>query len=72
MDPATEEAQAFGTENIRMLTCEEGRDLLERQTRRFLGMSAEEFVEAWESGVFDDNPDLPGLINLAMLIPFAR
>jgi hypothetical protein len=58
--------------SIRELTQEEGVALLERQTRRLLGMGADEFIKAWESGDFDDNPDQPELMRLVALIPFAR
>jgi hypothetical protein len=57
---------------IRELTREEGVALLERQTRRLMGMGADEFIRAWESGDFDDNPDQPELMRLVALIPFAR
>lgn len=45
---------------IRELSRAEGVALLERQTRRVLGMSAKEFIEAWESGALDDHPNHGG------------
>jgi len=57
---------------IRELSREEGIALLERQTRRALGMSAEEFIHAWHAGKFDDDPDQPELMRLVALIPFAQ
>jgi hypothetical protein len=57
---------------IRELTREEGLALLDRETRRYLQMSAEEFMQAWDAGAFDDDPDQPGIMHVAMLLPFAR
>ena len=59
-------------EQIRELTREQGVALLDKQTRRVLGISAEEFVRLWEAGHFDDDPDQPELMRLVALIPFAR
>lgn len=57
---------------IRELTREEGLALLDREARRYLQMSAEEFIRAWEAGEFDDDPDRPNVMYLAMLLPFAQ
>jgi len=57
---------------IRELTREEGMDLLDRAARQRLHMSGEEFIRAWEAGAFDDDPDRPDIMYLAMLIPFTR
>jgi hypothetical protein len=59
-------------EHIRELTREEGRALLDREARRYLGMSGDEFIEAWESGKFADNPDQSDVMYVALLLPFAR
>ncbi len=56
---------------VRFLTQAEGRELLDRRTRETLGLSAEEFIAAWESGALDDYPDHVEIMRLAMLIPFA-
>jgi DNA-directed RNA polymerase specialized sigma subunit len=58
--------------HIRELTQEEGRALLDREACRVLGMSAEEFIQAWEAGKFDDDPDHPDVMYVAMLLPFAQ
>ncbi len=50
----------------------EGRAILDRAARHYLQMSGDEFMHAWDAGAFDHDPDLPGLINVAMLLPFAR
>ena len=57
---------------IRELTREEGLALLDREARRYLQMSAEEFIRAWEAGEFDDDPDRPDVMYVAMLLPFAQ
>jgi DNA-directed RNA polymerase specialized sigma subunit len=59
-------------EHIRELTREEGRALLDREARRYLGMSADEFIQAWESGKFADNPDQSDVMYVALLLPFAQ
>jgi hypothetical protein len=58
--------------HIRELTREEGIALLDREARRRLHMSGEEFIRAWEAGEFDDDPDRPEVMYVAMLLPFAR
>jgi hypothetical protein len=58
--------------HIRELTREEGRALLDREARRYLDMSAEEFIRAWEAGKFDDDPDRPDVMYVAMLLPLAQ
>lgn len=57
---------------IRVLDREQGKVLFDRQARRYLNMSGEEFIRAWEAGEFDDEPDRPEVIRVAMLIPFAK
>jgi hypothetical protein len=59
-------------DNIHELSPEEGKRLLDEQARRYLGMSGQEFVRAWSEGRFDDNPDRPEVMRVAMLLPFAR
>jgi hypothetical protein len=57
---------------IREWSPHEGRNLFDRLARRELGMSGEEFIRAWEAGVFDDDPDRPEVMRVAMLLPLAR
>jgi hypothetical protein len=54
------------------MSAEEARELLDRQARRHLGMSGEEFVAAWFAGHFADDPDRPEVMRVAMLLPFGR
>jgi hypothetical protein len=60
------------TGTIKELSLEEGRKLLDKQARRYLNMSGDEFIQKWESGEFDDDPDRPEIMRLVMLIPFAK
>jgi hypothetical protein len=50
--------------SVQELDAQEGRQLLDRQARRYLGMSAEEFAEAWDRGA--------DVARVAMLLPFGR
>ena len=50
---------------------EEGWAILDRAARQHLGMSAEEFVQAWTAGQLQD-PDAPNVQRVAMLLPLAR
>jgi hypothetical protein len=58
--------------DVHELTPEEGRELLDGMARSYLGMSGEEFVRAWDAGEFEDDPDRPGLMRVAMLVPLGR
>jgi hypothetical protein len=53
------------------ITRAEGRRLLNKAARRWLGMSAAEFLKAWDRGKFADREDL-AVEQVAMLIPFVR
>jgi hypothetical protein len=53
------------------LTREEGWALLDREARRYLDMSAEEFIRTWDAGGFP-NVDTPEVLSVAMLLPFVR
>lgn len=61
---------------VRQLTREEGRELLDRHSHRYLGISGEEFIRRWDAGQYGDPDDRtknpPGVMHLAMLLPFVR
>ncbi len=63
--------QTDGKRKIKFLTPEEGRKLLDRQARRYLGISGKEFVRKWEAKEFDE-PDRPEIMQVAFLLPFGR
>jgi hypothetical protein len=54
------------------LSPDEVRTLIDRQARRYLGISGEEFLRRWHRGEYADDSDRPGLIRLALLVPFAE
>jgi hypothetical protein len=58
-------------ESVQELDPREGRELLDRQARRYLGMSGEEFVRAWDREELDPDHD-PSVARISMLIPFGR
>jgi hypothetical protein len=53
------------------LTREEGWALLDDEARRYLGMSAEEFIRIWDAGGFPD-VDTPEVIRVASKLRFVR
>ena len=58
--------------NPREVTREEGRAVLDRQARRYLNMSGDEFARAWDEGRFDQGADVPEVMRVAMLLPLGR
>jgi hypothetical protein len=54
------------------LTEEQAYALLDREAHRYLGISAKEFIDAWEAGKFDDDPDQPNVMYVAMLLPLVQ
>lgn len=63
---------AEDSHQIREVTLEEGRALIDRLARRHLGISGEAFMRAWEAGELDDQAERPEIVHLAMLLPLAR
>jgi hypothetical protein len=58
---------------VHELTEEEGFALLDRQAQRYLGMSARDFIAAWDAGKFAQNgAERPEVVRLAMLLPLGR
>jgi hypothetical protein len=58
-----------GNHRVEFLSPEEGKKLLDRQARRYLKMSGEEFVRKWKAKKIK-NPDRPEVMQVAFLIPF--
>ena len=58
--------------SIQDLTDEEDRVLFDNAARFYLRFSGEEFVERWDSGYYDEDPDRPDVVDVAMLLPFVR
>jgi len=53
-------------------TPEEGETLFDRRARRYLGISGAEFLQRWEAGHYDADPDAPGVQNVVALLPFVQ
>jgi hypothetical protein len=53
------------------LSPEEGKELLDSQARKYLGISGDEFIRRWETQDFED-PDDTKIVRLSLLIPLAR
>ena len=52
----------------RDLSIEEAREVLDRQARRYLGISGKEFVRRWKSGYWPAPDSVPGVIEVSMLL----
>lgn len=48
------------------------RAMLDRRARKYLGMSGDDFVRAWDAGELDGDPDRPEVMRVAMLVPLGR
>ena len=64
------QAPAKNESTVKELTLAEGWELLDKQTQKYLSMSAKEFVKKWKAGEFDEEPDRPEIMHVAMLLPF--
>lgn len=51
------------------ISLSEGREILDRQARKYLGMSGEEFLRKYEAG--EISTDCSDVMRVSMLIPFA-
>ena len=57
------------------LSAEEGRELIEREALRLLGMGGDEFMRRWSAGELKDLPATPEsrqVMRVAFLIPFVQ
>ena len=63
------------TSGIRYLDDEESHQLFDREARRLMNMSGEEFIRKYDAGEFEaemDGPQHHALVKLVMLLPFGR
>lgn len=58
-------------DSIETMTREEGMRLLDRQARKYLGMSGQEFVRLYREGKIED-PWRLDVASVAMLLPLAE
>jgi len=56
--------------NIHFMSEEEGRALFDKNVRRELGMSTEEFLRALDAGEFANDPER--IMDVLMLLPLVR
>lgn len=57
---------------VSALTEEQAYALLDREAHRYLHMSAQDFILAWNAGKFDEDPDQPDVMYVAMLLPLVQ
>lgn len=60
---------------VHVMTREEGIALFDRDARRALGISGEEFLRRWDAGEYQPVPDTVegrAIEQLAVMIPFVR
>lgn len=53
-------------------TREEGWEILERQARKRLRLSAQEYIDRWDSGEFVNGEEHSEALRVAMFLPFVR
>jgi hypothetical protein len=51
---------------------DDARAVFDEQARQNLNMSGEEFLQAWDAGEFDADPDRPEVMRVVFLLPLVR
>ena len=69
--PHRREAWRDSIRGIHLASKREGDALFDREARRHLGISGEDFLERWDAGVYRDSAD-EGVERVAHLIPVVR
>ena len=54
------------------LSVEQSHELFDREARRLLNMSGEEFLKAYRAGKIAEDPQFPQVTELLTLLPFAE
>lgn len=62
----------YQDETVGIFSEEEAAALFERLCQRYMGMSGDEFIRRWDAGEYSDDPDRPGVMDAAMLLPLVR
>lgn len=62
----------FNLEGVHEISREEGYAMFDRETRRQLNISGEEFLRRWESGEYDGEREQAGIARLVFLSEFAK
>ena len=60
-----------GSNGTVSVTRSEGLKILDRQARKYLGMSGDEFASKYRAGQIPD-PDRSEVVRVAMLLPYAK
>jgi hypothetical protein len=63
-------ARKPATRGMKYVSRQRGKKILDRQARKYLGMSGDEFVRKYRAGEVED-PDRTDVRRVAMLIPLA-
>jgi hypothetical protein len=58
--------------DLNYVTPEEGAEILDRQARKYLGMSGKDFVRSYESGELQDDDYSSNVMRVSMLIPLTK
>jgi len=69
---ATDAAAILGDATVQILTPEEAWETFDEAARYYLHMGDQEFIDAWEAGTFDDDPDRSSVVLVSMLRPVGR
>ncbi len=69
---STQSTPVSTNDRIKVISQKEYREILDELARQYVNMSGDEFIEAWESGEFDNQREFPGLMEMVMMIPLTR
>lgn len=58
--------------HFRQRTDEEGREFFDRAAWRYLCMSGEEFIQRYDAGEYDEDPDRPGVMDMILFLPLVH
>jgi len=72
MPPAVAERANLSAAPVHEASREEARAILDRQARRYLQISGEEFIRRWKAGYWPHPDQVPGVMRVSMLLPFAE
>ena len=57
---------------VQVVDQKEGLAILDEAAKRYLGISAEEFLQRWDAGDYASKADSPEVMRVVSLIHFAR
>lgn len=60
------------TVEVEELTVEQSHELFDREARRLVGMSREEFLDGYDAGRIVEDQARPGVTELLFLLPYGR